>query len=169
MFQQSFGNGEVSSDRLANITAQHAVKERIAQVVGDGSIVLITAVQRGDEIKSFQTSPPQISYPLRSNTSQVGIDNHYRFGMIGQQIVEEILEIVPLSFHPGWCGEINLGNPAAIGCNESFFGSVLGTVVGINDPRAQMREVSLQPCSNLANHEIDVICLIVGWNSYSKI
>ncbi len=47
MFQQSFGNGEVSSDRLANITAQHAVKERIAQVVGDGSIVLITAVQRG--------------------------------------------------------------------------------------------------------------------------
>ena len=73
MFQQSFGNGEVSSDRLANITAPHAVKERIAQVVGDGSIVLVTAVQRGDEIKSFKKQLTKATAFRQANLAEVSV------------------------------------------------------------------------------------------------
>ena len=136
---QAGREGEIAADRLPDVAAEDAVDQRVADVVGDRAVVLVTDVYGGDVVESAHERFPQISYPRRSNALQVGIHDDYELRVQLDAGPEEVAQVVPLAQDTLLRGYVDLRLLGG-GFHEDLPGTIRRVVVNIDDHRLGVGE-----------------------------
>ncbi len=83
-------DAEVAADGLADTQAVQGPGERIRDGVGDGAVVLVALVERGDVVEAaFQDGSGQQLDPFGHDRAQVGVNDHQRLDVQGLGDLED--------------------------------------------------------------------------------